>query len=102
MKQEMQFWKEGFLAKMHEPDARKALQKDTQIVLGKIERLSCGQEDFERILLIAEKERVTFYDASYIYFAVENKLELATEDKERRAKAQKYVKTQNVTALLSL
>jgi len=40
---------------------------------------------------IAVKEGVTFYDASYMYIAMRNKLTLITDDRKLMSVARKYV-----------
>ena len=65
-----------------------------------MERLDSQSSSFEKILEIAKTEKLTFYDSSYIHFAKEKALQLLTEDKELRAKAQKYVKAQNTTTTI--
>ncbi len=40
------------------------------------------QEDIDKIMEIAIQERLTFYDAAYLYFATKNKLILVTNDKK--------------------
>ncbi|MEM1732199.1 MAG: type II toxin-antitoxin system VapC family toxin [Desulfurococcaceae archaeon] len=50
---------------------------------------------FEKeVMDIAVKEGVTFYDASYMYIAMRNKLTLVTDDRKLMSAARKYV---NVT-----
>ncbi len=51
---------------------------------------------FEReVFDIASREKLTLYDASYLYIAIKHKLVLVTDDKELREKARKYVKVLN-------
>ncbi|MEM3974716.1 MAG: type II toxin-antitoxin system VapC family toxin, partial [Ignisphaera sp.] len=47
---------------------------------------------FEKeVMDIAVKEGVTFYDASYMYIAMRNKLTLVTDDRKLMSAARKYV-----------
>ncbi len=47
---------------------------------------------FEKeVMDIAVKEGVTFYDASYMYIALRNKLTLVTDDRKLMSAARKYV-----------
>ncbi|MEM0044604.1 MAG: type II toxin-antitoxin system VapC family toxin [Sulfolobales archaeon] len=47
---------------------------------------------FEKeVMDIAVKEGVTFYDASYMYIAMRNKLTLVTDDRKLMSVARKYV-----------
>ena len=64
-------------------------------------RYSAKQVVFRRYLDISESEKLSFYDASYLFAAKEKGLVLVTEDKELRAKAKKHVEVQNVSILLS-
>lgn len=50
----------------------------------------------EGIMEIAGKLSLTFYDASYIFYAKEKRLPLTTEDGELKNKAKNYVKTLNL------
>jgi len=40
------------------------------------------QEDLDKIMEIAIREELTYYDAAYLYFAEKNKLILVTNDKK--------------------
>jgi predicted nucleic acid-binding protein len=55
--------------------------------------------DFPHTLSIAHKERLTFYDASYIVTAENTKAILVTEDEKLRKAASKFVKTIAYTRL---
>jgi len=55
--------------------------------------------DFPHALSIAHKERLTFYDASYIVTAANTKAILVTEDEKLRKAASKFVKTIAYTRL---
>ena len=65
--------------------------------LGALERIAPSSPDFSNILDIAVKERLTFYDASYIYLAKKSVLTLVTHDDTLSKIAKKYVKTVSVT-----
>jgi predicted nucleic acid-binding protein len=95
-------WKEGSLAKQLAPEAARILQKAAQSILMKTDRVSDESDGFEKILEIAKTEKLTFYDSSYIFFAKEKGLQLMTEDKELKEKAQKYVAVKTVGALLDI
>jgi len=94
-------WKESILTKLLTPDESKTLEKATQTVLAKTDRITGDAETFQRILEIAKKEKLSFYDSSYIYFAKERGLVLVTEDKELKTKAQRHVDVRTVATLLS-
>ena len=94
-------WKETTLTKFITPETAKTLQKMAQTILLKTDRINIGADSFEKIMEIAKTEKLTFYDSSYVHFAKEKDLQLVTEDKELKIKAQKHVKAQSITALLS-
>ena len=50
-------------------------------------------EDALKILKIAVKESLTYYDASYIHTAMEKGLTLITDDKQLYKTSKKYIKT---------
>ncbi len=62
-------------------------------ILKLIESMNILQVDFDETLMIVLKENVTFYDASYLQAAIQNKLELVTDDLKLREVASKYVKS---------
>jgi predicted nucleic acid-binding protein len=94
-------WKESVLTKLLTPDGAKTLQKTAQVILPEIDQVTPEPDSFEKILEIAKTEKLTFYDSSYIHFAKQKGLQLITEDKELKTKAQKYIKVQTVTELLT-
>ena len=94
-------WKESTLTKFLTPEDSKTLEKVAQTILMKTDRITIEAAVFQKILEIAKNEKLSFYDSSYIYFAKEKDLKLITEDKQLKAKAQKYVDVQTITTLLS-
>ncbi len=94
-------WKESNLTKFLTPEESKTLEKVVQTILTRTDRIVNEAVTFQKILEIAKAENLSFYDSSYTYFAKEKGLKLVTEDEQLRAKAQKYVDVQNITALLS-
>ena len=95
-------WKESTLTKFLTPEDSKTLEKVAQTILMKTDRITIEAAVFQKILEIAKNEKLSFYDSSYIYFAREKDLKLITEDKQLKAKAQKYIDVQTITTLLSL
>lgn len=93
-------WKESTITKFLTPEDTKTLEKATQTILMKTDQITNEAATFQSILEIAKKEKLSFYDSSYIYFAKEKNLKLITEDKQLNAKAQKYVDVQSITTLL--
>ncbi|MDR2707697.1 MAG: type II toxin-antitoxin system VapC family toxin [Nitrososphaerota archaeon] len=77
------------------------LEKVTQTILSKTEKIINQDSTFQQIIKIAKTENLSFYDSSYIYYAKQNNIQLITEDQTFRNKARKYVQTQTTTTLLS-
>ncbi|MGQ4891171.1 MAG: type II toxin-antitoxin system VapC family toxin [Candidatus Njordarchaeia archaeon] len=67
------------------------LSKQINIIISKLNILRI-ENNMENILEIAVNERLTFYDASYIYFARVNNLILVTNDQKLLKKGEKMVK----------
>jgi predicted nucleic acid-binding protein len=88
-------WKESSLAKMITSNESEVLTARAQTILAKMEKIEGEADSFGGILDLAKKERLTFYDSSYIYFGKEKGLTLVTEDKELYTKAKKHINVQN-------
>jgi len=56
-----------------------------------------GSED--RVFKLASDEKITIYDATYLYLAIENKAILVTDDSKLKEKAAKYVEVMNSNQL---
>jgi predicted nucleic acid-binding protein len=93
-------WKETTLKFLTAEEAER-LGTLAQIVLTKMDRINSTTEDFPKILQIAQTEKLTYYDSSYIHFARESGMTLITEDKELKTKATKYVDVLKTTDLES-
>jgi len=93
-------WKDTCLTKFLTKKESEALRNKVQIVLERTDRIASEATNFQKIFDISESERLSFYDSSYLFTAREKRLVLVTEDKELRAKAEKYVKVQNTATLL--
>jgi predicted nucleic acid-binding protein len=93
-------WKEtcltNFLTKKESESARNMMQ----MLLARTDRIQSETGNFQKILDISEDERITFYDASYLFFAKEKGLVLVTEDRKLKAKAGKHVNVQMASAFL--
>ena len=92
-------WKENTL---HRRVNSKELTKLAKIVkkvlnLMEISTISCREEE---VLHIAEKLKLTFYDASYVCYAKDKKLPLATEDADIIDKAKPYIKVLKLDELI--
>jgi len=70
-------------------------------VRGVIQPINFTKLDFSRTLKRAYKERLTFYDTSYITNAESTEATLVTEDEKLRKAASKFVKTITYTDLES-
>lgn len=92
-------WKEHALHKRISREELKRLAKLIKDVLNLMETLtiSCHEEE---ILTIAERLKITFYDASYIYHAKNKKTSLATEDTQLMDKAKTQIKTIKLNNLI--
>jgi predicted nucleic acid-binding protein len=70
-------------------------------VVDRAEQLVPNPETLLEIAQIAAKERITFYDASYVAMAKVRKLALATEDSKLSKVASKHAKTKSTDDLTS-
>ncbi|MGD6809719.1 MAG: type II toxin-antitoxin system VapC family toxin [Candidatus Bathyarchaeia archaeon] len=93
--------KESRLTKFLTPQETKTLEKVTQLILTRTEKILNQDVTFQQIMEIAKTENLSFYDSSYIYFAKQKNIKLITEDQTLKEKAQKYAQAQTTTALLS-
>jgi predicted nucleic acid-binding protein len=93
--------KESNITKFLTPKEINTLEKVTQIILSRTEKILNHDVTFQQIMKIAKTENISFYDSSYIYFAKQNNIQLVTEDKVFRNKAKKYVQTQTTMTLIS-
>ena len=91
-------WKEtcltNFLTKKESESARNMMQ----MLLARTDRIQSEAGNFQKIFDISEDERISFYDASYLFFAKEKGLVLVTEDRKLKAKAERHVNVQTASA----
>jgi predicted nucleic acid-binding protein len=86
-------WKEHTLhGSMEEGEFREFLSLFGRIV-PRTRVLSVEAQELPEVADVAAKERITFYDASYVAVAKKRNLTLLTEDAELRRVASKYTKT---------
>ncbi|MGD6807732.1 MAG: type II toxin-antitoxin system VapC family toxin [Candidatus Bathyarchaeia archaeon] len=85
----------NFLTKKESETLKNRIQK----ILSTTQKLSPLPDQFQQILDISENEKLTFYDASYLFAAKENGLILVTDDKQLNNKAQKHIQTTNAATL---
>ena len=93
-------WKESTLTRMLSSNESEVLTETAQTILANMEKVACEADSFRGILDLAKKEKLTFYDSSYIFFAKEKDLKLVTEDKELYLKGKKHVAVQTTADLL--
>lgn len=93
--------KENNLTKFLTQKEITTLEKVTQIILSRTEKILNHTTVLQQIMEIAKTEKLSFYDSSYIYFAKQNNIQFITEDPNLIDKAQKYVPTQTTTTLLA-
>jgi predicted nucleic acid-binding protein len=84
-------WKSVSRELLTEKEARKLLE-----IFGEVAKILnvavLEKEKMYNVLKISVKESITFYDASYIFLAVKNGLDLVTDDEKLRNVAGKYLK----------
>lgn len=94
-------WKESALLKFLTPEEAKRLGTMTQTVLAKIDQVTNEDGDFQKILEIAQHEKLSFYDSSYVFFAKQKGLPLVTEDKQLEMKTKKHIDVRTIATLFS-
>ena len=86
-------WKQFTLRHKISMDDALILIKAATIFLGNLTMLDPDPSD---TLKFAIKEKITFYDASYIVAAMQSQSILVTEDKIQKEVARKYLQTESV------
>ena len=74
-------WKEAYFFKTLMKGEALDFMKNFANITVKMRVISI-HNDLEEIMNIAIEEKLTFYDAAYLYFAAKNKLTLVTNDKK--------------------
>jgi len=74
-------WKEAVLFKTLTKDEAVTLMDEITNIVQKLNIIRI-QDDLDKIMEIAIKEQLTFYDAAYLYFAKKYQLILVTNDKK--------------------
>ena len=97
-------WKEYSLIKGSplylDRDATSKLVNVLREVFDKVIRLASIRGREANVFELAANERITVYDAAYVYYAAENGLALVTNDRRLRERARQYVKAMTVDELL--
>jgi predicted nucleic acid-binding protein len=86
-------WKEHVLRRAIEADEFRELLDLLRTIILRTKVLSVDAQDLPDVAEVAEKERITFYDASYVVIAKVQNLTLATEDANLAKAASKHTKT---------
>ncbi|MBM3897345.1 MAG: type II toxin-antitoxin system VapC family toxin [Thaumarchaeota archaeon] len=93
-------WKHSGLHKYVSKQDLANLTDLTKDVLRKLERISAESDDLPRILEIANREKLTFYDSSYLYIAVAKGLSLVTDDFKLAKASHKYITTKTASEMV--
>jgi predicted nucleic acid-binding protein len=86
-------WKEHVLRQALEADEFRELLDLLRTIILRTKVLSVDAQDLPDVAEVALKERITFYDASYVVIANVQNLTLATEDASLAKAASKHTKT---------
>jgi len=84
-------WKEAYLFKTLTKREATDFMKNFSNIKVKMKIIKV-ENDLEDIMDMAIKEKLTFYDAAYLYFAIKNKLVLVTNDKKLYEVAKNKIK----------
>jgi len=87
------FWKEHVLHKTIGADEFKELLNLLRTIILRTKVLSVDAHKLPDVAQVAENERITFYDASYVTTAKLQNLTLVTEDAHLAKAASKYART---------
>ena len=86
-------WKEHILSRAIEADEFRELLDLLRTIILRTKALSVDAQDLPDVGEVAEKERITFYDASYVTIAKVQNLTLVTVDTNLAKAASKHTKT---------
>jgi len=86
-------WKEHILHRTIGGDEFRELLDLLRIIILRTKVLSVDAHELPDVAEVAEKERITFYDASYVVIAKVQDLTLVTEDTHLAKAASKHTKT---------
>ena len=94
-------WKEYALQHAIREEEFQEFLASLRTVVYRAEQLVPDSETLLEIARIAARERITFYDASYVAMAKIRRLALATEDSKLAKVASRYAKTKSADDLTS-
>jgi predicted nucleic acid-binding protein len=92
-------WKEHVLQKRIDADTARGLVEILRSALGVVPLESIKGVEME-VYELASRERLTVYDASYLYIARRDKLTLVSDDDKLLSKASRYVGTARTIDIL--
>jgi predicted nucleic acid-binding protein len=92
-------WKEHVLQKRIDADAARGLVEILKGALGVVPLESIKGVEME-VYELASRERITVYDASYLYIAHRDRLTLVSDDNKLLSKASRYVGTARTMDIL--
>jgi predicted nucleic acid-binding protein len=92
-------WKEHYLLRHIDEETVKELLDVLERVFDVVTVASIRSEE-ARVFELAVKEGLTVYDAAYLYYALRNKLVLATDDRRLMEKAKQYLETMSTRELV--
>ena len=92
-------WKESSLIKSLSGANLEKVVEALNYCFAYMESISLAPVDLAGILEIARKEKLTFYNSSYLYAAKKNNLTLVTEDEKLARASKRYTRTRNVLSL---
>ena len=93
-------WKEHMLRRAIEADELKELLGLLRTIILRTKVTSIDAQDLPDVAEVAEKERITFYDASYVIAAKVQNLTLVTEDANLAKAASKHTKAVHARDIL--
>jgi len=94
-------WKEYALQHAIREEECYEFLRSLHTVVDRAETLVPDHQNLSEIAQLAAKEKITFYDASYIAMAKSRKLAVATEDSKLSRVASKHAKTKSTKDLTS-
>ena len=91
-------WKEHVLLGKLDEDTAKRLVSIISRLFNVVSIASVKGAE-EEVFSLASREKITVYDAAYLYTALKKGLILVTDDRKFRSKASRYVKTATSTEI---
>jgi len=92
-------WKEYLLLHRLDDETVKRLLSVLRGIFSVVSIASISGYEYE-VFELAVKEKLTVYDAAYLYYAAKNKLILVTDDARLREKVKQYLETVSTRELM--